>query len=614
MYNTQIKNNDMLSLREILLSVINERNILLNSRSWRYTKPLRIIATFIRRHKILYVLTKKIFFIIKKTFFPLYLLYKNKKRTKLSESDYLKWIKFNEPSSRDLELQKKYNFSYRPKISIVISIYKISLKYFKELITSIQRQTYDNWELCIVDGSPEKNIKIEIICASDKRINYRSLGENNSISYNTNEAIKFATGNYIIFMHHNDVLAPFALHESVKIINNQLDIDFIYSDEDIFINKKRYKPYFKPDFSPDTLRSFNYIGSFFIMKRSLVDKLGYLNEEYDGMQDYDYVLRASEITSKIHHIRKILYHQRYLKELTASSDVILEIGAKILMSHMIKIGFNGIVKRKNEIYYPIYNIIGNPSVSIIIPNKDFISTLKVCIDSILLLSTYKNYEILIVENNSENEETFIYYRELEKHPKIRVIYYPEKGFNYSKLINFGVKNCSSDYIVQLNNDTEIITPNWLELMLGLAQRPDIGAVGVKLLYPDGSIQHAGIYLDSSGWFYLIKNNFSGIRNYIALIGACVMSKKEVYEKISYMDENFSVSHGDVDFCLALREIGLYSVFTPLVELKHYEGKTRGYDNTPEKINIQFLEWLLLCKKWTNVINAGDPFVNSEFIQ
>jgi Predicted glycosyltransferases len=198
---------------------------------------------------------------------------------------------------------------------------------------------------------------------------------------------------------------------------------------------------------------------------------------------------------------------------------------------------------------------------------------------------------------------------LVKNKKIRILYYPEKGFNYSKLINFGVKNCESDYILQLNSDIEVITPNWLELMIGLAQRSDVGAVGAKLLYPDGSIQHAGVYINTSGWFHLIKNNICGIQNYIALIGACVMSRKEVYEKIGYMDENFSVSHGDVDFCIALREIGLYTVFTPLVELIHYEGKTRGYDNTLEKINLQFLEWVLLRMKWPNVIKSGDPYVN-----
>jgi GT2 family glycosyltransferase len=597
--------------KEILLDVITERNKIVYSKFWRYTTPLRMIATFIRKHKLLRLLFKSLSFIIDKIINLLYILYKNRNNKGFTRRDYINWIKINEPSYNDLELQKQHNFSYRPKISIVIPMYNSSFIYLKELITSIQKQTYDNWELCLADGSPEKNKRIEVICDADKRIRYLSLGKDNGISGNTNEAIKFANGEYIAFMYCDDTLAPFALYENVECINNHLDIEFIYSDEDYLINGKRRNPYFKPDFAPDTLRSFNFIKQFVVMKRSLAERLGNLNGEYDGMQDYDYILRASEATSKIHHIRKILYHQRCLNKSVLLSDAVLEIGKKILEDHMKRIGFKGKVKREGAIYYPIYDVIGNPSVSIVIPNKDHITTLKICIDSILLRSTYTNYKIVIVENNSENEETFIYYRELEKHTKIRVIYYPEKGFNYSKLINFGVKNCTSDYIVQLNNDTEIITPNWLELMLGLAQRPDVGAVGVKLLYPDGSIQHAGVYLHSSGWFYLIKNKICGIQNYIALVGACVMSRKEAYEKIGYMDEEFQVSHGDVDFCLALREIGLYTVFTPLVELKHYEGKTRGYDNTPEKISLQYFEWILLSKKWQNFIKAGDPYIKNE---
>jgi GT2 family glycosyltransferase len=598
--------------KEILLDVITERNKIVYSRFWRYTKPLRMIAVYVRHHKLLRFLAKCLFSIIKIIIYPLYILYKNKKHTKFTKRDYFNWIKDNEPSSKDLELQKQHHFSYRPTISIVIPLYKTSFKYFKKLINSIQNQTYNNWEICFADGSPEKNKNIDTICATDKRIRYFFLGKDNGISGNTNEAIKLASGEYIAFMYQDDTIAPFALYENIEYINNNLDIEFIYSDEDNLINGKRRNPSFKPDFASDTLRSFNFIRQFVVMKRSLVERLGNLNGEYDGIQDYDYILRASEATSKIHHIRKILYHRRCLNKSVLLSDTVLEIGKKILEEHMTRIGFKGTVKREGAIYYPIYDVIGNPSVSIVIPNKDHITTLKICIDSILLRSTYTNYKIVIVENNSENEETFIYYRELEKHQKIRVIYYQEKGFNYSKLINFGVRNCTSDYIVQLNNDTEIITPNWLELMLGLAQRPDVGAVGVKLLYPDGSIQHAGVYLHSSGWFYLIKNKICGIQNYIALVGACVMSRKEAYEKIGYMDEEFQISHGDVDFCLALREIGLYTVFTPLVELKHYEGKTRGYDNTPEKLSLQYFEWILLCKKWQNFIKAGDPYIKDEF--
>jgi len=516
---------------------------------------------------------------------------------------YLLWkIKKNEPSRADLKLQSRHLFSYHPKISIVIPLYNTSLRYFKELFFSVQAQTYNNWELCLADGSLKKNKKIEKLCAKDKRIHYRFLGENKGISGITNEAIKLAAGDYIAFMDHNDALSPFALYENVKRVNEQPDVEFIYSDEDSLIYGKRRNPVLKPDFAPDTLRSVNYIGHFFVMKRSLTERLGNFNSEYDGAQDYDYVLRASEATTKIYHIKKILYHRRYLK----TNDV-LRMSAKALEAHIARIGFKGTVKLKDDAYYPIYNVIGTPSVSIIIPSKDFMTTLKTCVDSILERTTYKNYEIVIIENNSEKEKTFAYYRELEKHPQIRVLYYPEKEFNYPKLINFGVKNCSSDYIVQLNNDTEIITPDWLELMLGLAQRPDVGAVGAKLLYPDRSIQHAGIYIDISGSFILVKKNFYVIQNCIALIGACVMSRRKIYEQIGYMDQNLAASHNDVDFCLALRNIGLYNVFTRLVEIIHHEGKTRGYDDTPEKENLRLREWNYLVNKWPKVIRDGEPY-------
>jgi len=600
---------DMTSNREILLEIINERNIVVNSKSWRYTLPLRMIAAFIRQHEPLLIITRNILCIFEKIAYSLYRFYKRKNYTGLSRRGYQKWIIHNEPSNNDLELQKQHFFLYRPKISIVIPLYKVSLYYLKKLINSVQNQTYNNWDLYLTDGSPEINNFFKEICFKDGRIHYCFLGNNDNISEITNEAIKFSVGEYIAFMNYNDVLAPFALYEVVKTINNHLDIEFIYSDDDLLINGKRRSPYFKPDFAPFTLKSINYIKHFFIMKRSLVEHLGCLNSEYNGVQDYDYILRASELTSKIHHIRKILYHRHYIKTSTIFANNILETGKKVLEAHMTRTGFKGTVKRDGSIFYPIYDIIGKPSVSIIIPNKDNLTTLKICIDSILLRSTYENYEIVIIENNSENKETFIYYHELEKYKNIRVIYYPEKGFNYSKLINYGVKNCVSDFILQLNNDTEIITPNWLELMLGLAQHPDVGAVGVKLLYPDRNIQHMGIYLHPSGCFYLIKNKLSGIKNYIALIGACVMSRKESYEKIGYMDERFKVSHGDVDFCLALHEAGLYNVFTPLVELIHHEGKTRGYDNTLEKLNLRFLEWVFLRMKWPKIVKAGDPFVN-----
>jgi glycosyltransferase involved in cell wall biosynthesis len=526
------------------------------------------------------------------------------------------WIEQNEPSVAELELQKQHSFPYKPKISIVIPMYNTSPYYFKKLLVSVQVQTYDNWELCLADGSSAKNKKINELCAKDKRIKYNFLGENKGISCNTNEAIKLATGDYIAFMDHDDTLAPFALYENVKYINEQSDVNFLYSDEDRLMYNKRCKPYIKPDFAPDTLRSTNYICHFVVMKRSLIECLGDLNSKYDGAQDYDYVLRASEATTKIYHIRKILYHWRQHKVSISNNSIAPFLaGLSPVQDHINRMGLKGTVKPDQKYpgnFHIIYDVTGNPLISIVIPNKDHINILKTCVDSILMKSTYNNYEIVIVENNSENKETFAYYSELEKHPKIRVLYYQEKGFNYSKIINFGVKNCSSDYIVQLNNDTEVITPNWLELMLGFAQRPDVGAVGAKLLYPDGKIQHAGVYMHYTNGRYYIEHLFKSysIRNYIAVTGACVMNRRELYNQIGYMDENFAVAYGDIDFCFSLRDKGLLVVYNHNVELYHYESKTRGYEDTHEKTSRINRENEYLLKKWPNLFNAGEPYARS----
>jgi len=528
------------------------------------------------------------------------------------KSYYYRWIKQNEPSNEDLKLQRQYFFSYQPKISIVVPMYKTSLKYFKELLASVQAQTYDNWELCLADGSLRRNKKIEVLCATDKRIHYRFLGENKGISSNTNEAIRLATGDFIAFMDHDDTLAPFALYENVQCINEQPDIEFIYSDEDHLVDNIRRDPYLKPDYAPDTLRSWNYICHFVVMKRSLTARLGNLNSEFDGAQDYDYVLRASETTKRIHHIRKILYHWRKHKTSISNRSITPFLaGLKPIKEHIDRLGLKGTVKpdeKHHGIFHVIYDITETPSISIIIPNKDFMTTLKICVNSILERSTYPNYEIVIVENNSENEETFAYYNELDKHPKIRILYYQEKGFNYSKLINFGVKNCSSDYIVQLNNDTEIITPNWLELMLGFAQRSDVGAVGAKLLYPDGSIQHAGMHMHYTD-DYFIKHilDSNSIQNFISVTGACMMSRKELFNLAGYMDEIFPCDFGDVDFCFKLRDMGFLIVYHHYVELFHHESKTRGKSNgNPEKLAFYFEARDLFLKKWTEKVRF-DPY-------
>lgn len=546
-------------------------------------------------------------------------------------NDYEKWIYFNEPNKKELEKQRKHKFEIQPKISVIVPMYNTPIKFFTELIDNMIGQTYTNWELCFADGSPEKNEKIEQICSKDSRIKYKFLNNNKGISGNTNEALKLATGDYISLLDHDDLLPIFALYEVVKTINENPEVEFIYSDEDKIMNKKRLEPYFKPDFAIDTLRSNNYICHFSTFKKELMDKLEGFRSNYDGAQDYDIILRMSEITDKIIHIKKILYHWRIHKESTAAISAgdakpyAFEAGKRAIEEHLKRVGLKAKVEHGFSlgIYRTIYEVIGNPKVSIIIPNMDHIDDLKKCIDSILEKTTYKNYEIIIVENNSKNDETFKYYDKIKQNDKIKVIIYKEKGFNYSKIINLGVKEATGEFIMQLNNDTELLTPNWLEELIGYAQRKDVGAVGIKLYYPDYTIQHDGVILGIGGiGGHIFKNYPQNVRGYFskdtyvqnlsAVTAACIISRKEIYEEVGNMDEKFEVAFNDLDFCLKIRDKGYLIVIDPYVEMLHYESKSRGYEDTEEKKKRFSGEIARFKEKWGNVLKKGDPYFNSNF--
>ena len=545
------------------------------------------------------------------------------------EELYKQWIANNEPTEKELEKQKNKKFKIMPKISIIIPLYNTPEKFFRELVNRLVEQTYSNWELCLADGSPEKNNKIEEICKTDERIKYKFLGGNKGIAGNSNEALKMATGNFVGLLDHDDLLQKFTLYEIVKCINNHPEVEFIYTDEDKFeeLGGKRYDPYFKSDFAPDTLRANNFICHFSVFKKELIDKIGGFRSEYDGAQDYDILLRMSEETKNIIHIPKILYHWRVHSLSTAKSGgtakpYAYESGIKAIQDHINRIGLRGTVTHGNTLgtYKINYEIDGNPKVSILIPNKDYISTLKVCLESIKKLTTYQNYEIIVIENNSEEEKTFEYYKKIDGKDNIKVIYYPEKKFNYSKIINYGVENSNGDYIVQLNNDTELLTPYWLEEMLGFAQREDVGAVGVELFYPDKTIQHAGIIVGIGGVaghvFKNIPQNMHGyfskdamIQNMSAVTAACMMAPRRIYEEVGNMDEEFEVAFNDVDFCLKIRKLGKLIVYNPYVQFLHYESKSRGFEDTQEKQNRFQGEIKRFHNKWKDILEDGDPYYN-----
>ena len=509
-------------------------------------------------------------------------------------------------------------------------MYNTKETFFKDLVECLKNQTYSNWELCLADGSPKVNKELEKYYINDERIKYKFLNKNAGISGNTNEALKMATGDYIGLLDHDDVLPVFALHEIVKCINENQEVEFIYTDEDK-ISKSiddRYGPHFKPDFAPETLACHNYITHFVVLKKELMDKLGGFREEYNGAQDFDLVLRASSLTNNIIHIPKVLYHWRVHDGSTAKvSDAkpyAYEAGKKAAENHQERLGRKAIVKNDEDvpgIYEIEYEVNGNPKVSILIPNKDNIKVLKKCINSILNKTSYKNYEIIIIENNSENKKTFEYYDELKNNEKIKILEYKEKGFNYSKIINYGVKNCDGDFVLQLNNDTELITKDWLEKFIGYAQNKEIGAVGARLYFKDKSIQHAGIVIGIGGFaanlFSRLPRGLRGyygkdclIQNLSAVTGACLFSRREIYEEVNYMDEeNFKVALNDVDFCLKIIEKGYRIIYNPYIELMHYESISRGYENTPEKNERFNKEVNNFKEKWKDVLQKGDPYYN-----
>lgn len=561
-----------------------------------------------------------------------------KENRKTNQEQYKIWISNNEPSEELLEEQKNYKFEKKPKISIVVPMYNTNEIFFKELIACLKDQTYKNFELCLADGSEKENSNLKQYM-NDDRIKYKFLNSNKGISENTNEAIKMATGDYIGFLDHDDLLSKDALFEVVKTINEEDEPDFIYSDEDkIDENYERFEPYFKPYFSPETLECNNYITHFVVVKKDLIDEVGLLDSRFNGAQDFDFVLRATEKAHKIIHIPKILYHWRVHESSTAnvadSKPYAYEAGVQVIKSHLKRTNKKGKVEFGQEvpgIYKIEYEVKGNPKVSILIPNKDQVELLKQCITSILKLTTYDNYEIVIIENNSEKEETFKYYTEISKNDKIRVIDYTKtlkknepREFNYSKIINFGVKKVNGDFILQLNNDTKLLTPNWLELFIGYAQEKEIGAVGARLYYEDKTLQHAGIIVGLSGIAGNALVNLpygkhayfgreAATRNVSAVTGACLFARRELYKEVGYMEEEkFKVAFNDVDFCLKLLQKGYRIVYNPYIELIHYESKTRGYEYSKEQEERFYSESNNFKEKWKDFLDKKDPYYNKNF--
>lgn len=601
---------------------------------------------------------------------------------------YEPWYERHKATEAVLTRQRKVSAGWKdaPCVSIVVPLYCTNEQFLREMMESVQAQSYEKWELCLADASPSESADsdrpvtgdgmkpegvsplekiVREYADKDSRIRYKHLSENYGIAENTNAAIALATGEWIAFLDHDDLLAPDALYEAVNLIRkgpetgtaverttgfgDGMRYDVVYTDEDKvdMEGKVHFQPHLKPDFNIDLLRSNNYITHFTLVRRELVEKVGGIRREYDGAQDHDFILRCVEQASAVGHVPRILYHWRSHMESTSenpfSKQYAVDAGRRAVEAHLKRMDTAGEVTATKDMgFYTVrYPYSGTPLVSIVIPSKDEVESLQKCLAAIEK-SEYRNYEVIIVENNSA-PETFDYYRTIaprECNQQETVCYEGtlsggqricvavwKEGFNYSALNNFGVSHAKGDYLVLMNNDIEMIASDWLEEMLGTCQRKEVGIVGAKLYYPDDTVQHAGIVVGIGGnargigqnMFIGLKRERSGYlhkasltMDYSAVTAACLMVKRSVYEQVGGFEEKLAVAFNDVDFCLKVRSQGFLVVYQPRVAAYHYESKSRGSEDSPEKVARFQEEIEYMRNHWIGILKNGDPYYNPNF--
>ena len=544
------------------------------------------------------------------------------------------------PTPEEAKAQREARFDRMVKISILVPLWNTPEDFLREMIESVTAQTYENWELCLADGSDDAHEYVAGIVREYQekdgrgRILYRKLEKNEGIAGNTNQCLTMATGEYIGLFDHDDILHPGVLYEYVKVINEK-QADYIYCDETTFKSgdiNKMLTMHFKPDFAIDNLRANNYICHFSVFARELLDGTELFRPRFDGSQDHDMILRLTDRAKNVVHVPKLLYYWRSHPGSVASDinakPYAIQSAKDAVADHLRRHGFTHFQITSTRAFETIfkirYQILGSPLISIVIANKDHVSDLRRCVSSILEKSTYEDYEIIIVENNSEEKETFEYYEELQENDRITIVTYEGK-FNYSAVNNLGVRNAKGEYILLLNNDTQVITVNWMEELLMYAQRTDVGAVGAKLYYADKTIQHAGVVLGLGAHRTAGHSHYKQHRENLgymgrlcyaqdvsAVTGACLLVKKALYEEVGGLEEDFAISLNDVDFCLKLREKGYLNVFTPFAELYHFESVSRGLDDQGQKAQRYNRESEHFRQKWKEVLDAGDPYYNPNF--
>ncbi len=569
------------------------------------------------------------------------------------DMSYDKWRRNRLLSEEELQAQREVHFEYEPLISLVVPLFRTKEVYIRELVDLILAQTYGKWELILADGSksdPAETSPMEELLSEisgmDERIRVTELSHNTGISGNTNAAIELASGEYIAFMDHDDTLEPDAFFECVRAINEQGRPELIYTDQDKIdeSSKNYFEPFFKGDFSINMLCSMNYMCHLLVVSRGLLERLfekegtfdgeghrEFLRAEFDGAQDYDFILRCVEEAHGIYHIPRILYHWRTIVGSTAdnpaSKKYAFAAGRRAVAEHYRRLGIDAEVTESavHGVYRSRIAVKGQPLVSILIPTCDHREDLKLCVESLFKRLSYRDFEIILIENNSREQKTFDYYEKLKKQygdkemlPRIKVVYY-EGGFNFSAINNFGEKNARGEYILLLNNDTEVMSEDLLEELLMYCQDPEVGAVGARLFYPDGDLQHAGIVMgiggvaghihqraagESTGYFNRIiaQQDISGVT------AACMLVKRSVYELLGGLNEDLAVAFNDVDFCLRIREAGYRIVYNPYATMTHYESKSRGYEDDPQKISRFAGEITYMKNRWRDALEH-DPYYN-----
>ncbi len=649
MYEQELRKNEELTEKIVTLEALNaDLNYKLDkvrkSKLWKATYPARLLWSH----------TKNLFTRIK-SYGTLKNILAKVKSKQIERKAYKSYGTLSIPSDQERREEAQHKFEKDIKFSILVPLYNTSEHYLNEMIDSVLGQTYGNLELCLADGSDSDHAYVGDICLKyvekDKRIKYKKLDKNEGISGNTNECCKLATGDYIGLFDHDDILHPSALYEYMKVICDR-NADYIYCDEATFkdggVKKQNSAKFssidnmvtlhFKPDFAIDNLRANNYICHFSVFSKDLIGEAGLFRSEYDGSQDHDMILRLTAKAKNIVHVPKILYYWRSHAGSVASDinakTYAIDSAKRAVATHLESCGFKDFKIESSRAFQTIfrirYKLLEKPLISIIIPNKDHLADLKRCVDSIFDKTSYENYELVIIENNSKDPKLFEYYEALRKLPNVKLVNY-EGDFNYSKINNLGERKASGKYIVLLNNDTEVVTRTWLEELLMYAQREDVGAVGCMLYYEDYSIQHAGIVLGlgahrtaGHSHYKLPKDNLGYMgrlcyaQNVSAVTGACLMTKRSLYEEVGGLNEELAVALNDVDFCLKLREKGLLNVFTPYAELFHYESRSRGSDVTgsDDKALTNAERYNKECdyfkEKWKKVLEKGDPYFNPNF--